>query len=62
MTRRRVFLVLELADHSAFDPTSDIDLDELADAGLVLIHGVESATAYGGWEDLNLEEGPKSGR
>ncbi len=54
---RRVFLVLELADHSQFDVESDLDLDELAEDGLTLVHGVVSAATYASLEDLILEEG-----
>ena len=59
---KRVFLVLELKDDSRFDLTSDVELDELAEDGLHLIHGVSGVTAYASWTDLELEEGPRSGR
>jgi hypothetical protein len=60
--KRRVFLVLELSDHSQFDSTSDQDLDDLAEDALLIAHGVRSAVAFATWEDLELEEGPGSGR
>ena len=53
---KRVYMTIELADHADFDPTSDDDLDLLAEDVLHLLAGVASATVYLSAADLSADE------
>ena len=53
---KRVYVAIELADTSDFDPTSDDDLDTLAEDVLHLMPGVTSATVYASAADLAADE------
>ena len=53
---KRVYVAIELADSSDFDPTNDDDLDALAEDALRLIPGVTGATIYSTAVDLMEDE------
>ncbi len=53
---KRVYVTIELADQPDFDPTSDDDLDLLAEDVLHLLPGVVSATVYLSAADLSADE------
>ncbi len=53
---KRIYAVIELEDHSLFDPTSEVDQDELAEDLLLATHGVASVTVYTSVEDLQADE------
>ena len=53
---KRVYVMLELENHSLFDPTSEVDQDELAEDLLHAAHGVASVTIYTSVEDMQADE------
>ena len=53
---KRLYAVIELADDSLFDPTTDADLDALAEDLLSVTHKVVAATVYASAHDLMLDE------
>ena len=53
---KRIHAVLELVEGSTFDPSSNDDLDELADDLLCITHGVTAVTVYASAEDLLADE------
>ncbi len=53
---RRIYAVIELEDHSLFDPTSEVDQDELAEDLLHAAHGVACG------DGLHLGRGHPGGR
>ncbi len=53
---KRVYVVIELADASDFDPSSDDHLDELAEDLLSSVHKVTSVTVYPTAEELMADE------
>ena len=53
---KRIYAVIELADHSTLDPSSDDDLDALAEDLLGIAHGVSSAVVYVSAHDLMADE------
>lgn len=53
---KRIYVVLELAESSTFDPSSDEHLDELAEDLLRVAHGVTAATVYASAAELMADE------
>ena len=55
---KRIFAVIELADSSTLDPSSDDHLDELLEDLLHVAHGVASVVVYTTLADLTADETP----
>jgi hypothetical protein len=53
---KRIFAVIELAEHSTFDRNSDEDLNALAEDLLQVTHGVASVVNYQSLADLWADE------
>ena len=56
---KRIFAVIELADHSSFNPDNDTDMSALAEDLLCIAHGGAGAVTYSSFADLQADE--KSG-